>query len=247
MGDNRSILENWGSRDIHNYRNPEKVNQSDGGWGHNDFIQHDSQNIASANQVSRGNVTMLRSMLGGTGMWLPYQGRFSSKSTGTNWIDERNIIIGMSPNAITLEFGSGTRERNNTVLRLIDYENIADFDEAQIKPVGVVEAVNNVTCGKGTGAAYGTNGLRIQVGRTAASRATILTYYEGAHRASTFYGARPKVGAITHWSYGGGTPTGAAEQYRRVIVDKLGFPKLGAGFAAWKRQYDSANEIMAAA
>jgi hypothetical protein len=47
---------------------------------------------------------------------------------------------------------------------------------------------------------------------------------------------------VTHWSYGAGTPIGAHQRFRDVILGGA-YPKVGPAAAVWKASYDPKEQI----
>ena len=141
---------------------------------HNDFIQVNAQRPPARISIYHGNVQMF----GPTGMQnLPRQGIFSSKSHGTGWDYESNIICSNSYHGLTCgptDQFSNIRARKNTVLRCIDAEG--DQNIVQFSIGGAVEMNWNVQCGLSGNRGMGANGLNIVMRGTDFTRVARLLY-----------------------------------------------------------------------
>jgi hypothetical protein len=226
------FVNNWGARAYYpNF-------STSTGWAHNDFIQVNSQSITVEDLVFHGNVMMF----GPEGLQFnPRQGIFSSKTHGTGWDYEGNILVTNSAHGLTCgpaEQFSNTRARRNTVLRCIDAQGNQNL--VQLSLGGAVEMDRNVQCGPSGNRSMGANGLNIAMNGTDYTGS--LAYYTAPYLASSFYDLRPVEGAPTHWAYAGGQPIGAYERFRDVIMNGA-YPKIGPAAAAWKAWYDPKNQI----
>ena len=172
---------------------------------------------------------------------LPFQSLFSSKSQGSGWDYEGNIVCSNSVHGLSCgpaETFSNTRARKNTVLRCIDAGG--GQHTVQIMLAGAVEMNWNVHCAIAGNRGMGANGLNIVM--RGSDHTASLDYYTAPYLASSFYDLRPVEGQPTHWDYSGGQPLGAYERFRDVILNGA-YPKIGPAAAAWKAWYDPKNQI----
>lgn len=254
-GGNQVIRDNWHARDIYSDYNPNKPSDP---WNHCDWLQADGGGTGAplSNFLISGNVGMLRDYNSRV-QANPVQGMFSSSQGNQNWVMEQNIVVTNTSNGLQIggpaANNSGHVIRRNTLLRCIDYPDVVasgsgvrgTFVSAAPGVVAAECVQNVVTKRTSEPAGFGSGGLAILGGYN--SWAAIDRYYTSARRTSTFYELRPVTGQPTHWAYSAGPAVGAAEKFRRTLVDKVGFPKVGPAWALWKQDYDWKNQIMGAA
>jgi hypothetical protein len=229
-GHRNKFLRNWGPRAYYPIWN------ADTGWAHNDFIQVYSLGATSQDLVFHDNVIMF----GPNGIQnLPRQGLFSSKSYGSGWDYEGNILMTNSLHGISAGPDmSSMRARNNTLIRGIDIPGEQRFVQFNLQ--GAIEMNLNVQSSSAGSTAMGSNGLNIPM--KAGDYSAVLAYYTAPYLASGFYDLRPVSGQPTHWSYGAGQKMGAWARFRDVIEGGA-YPKIGPAAAAWKAWYDPKNQI----
>lgn len=254
--------DNWLPRRFNNFWNQADFNAGRDPWTHCDGQQYAGTGTLQSHIVS-GDVMMLEAGLEAKPE-LPYQGLFTSGAfAAVDWLYEQcfvvtNTVAGAS---IAGSGGSNNRIQQCAFLRVWDWIMPGSVDNngdgvpdnglhgCYITTFnGAVVATGIVECKPGVSASGWTNSTCFNMVRTDPYRPNYTASgagYESLLTTATFYEARPKLGTAFHWLHA--NPQGPALKFKRTLVDREGFPKLGPAWPMWKRVYDRRDQIIGAA